>query len=162
MMYCQTCGLFFLDEETKCPECGEPLMQTVQDDPAQTVLSEPSATSFYANRIMVPSHKKRNTVILLAYFLGVFGAHRFYLGKIFTAVLMLLTFGGLTIWYCIDFVKAVYGSYTDSQGRVVDKSYNSNMVLILIIAPIVLLVVGVIVLFFVASFLYETPISINF
>lgn len=39
---------------------------------------------------------------LLWLFLGVFGAHRFYLGRIGTGIAMLLTVGGLLIWSLVD------------------------------------------------------------
>jgi TM2 domain-containing membrane protein YozV len=52
-------------------------------------------------------------------FLGQFGAHRFYLEKWGTAVLMLLTLGGLGIWALIDFIIAVIGSMRDKEGRLI-------------------------------------------
>ena len=39
---------------------------------------------------------------LLWVFLSVFGAHRFYLGRIGTGIAMLLTLGGLGIWALVD------------------------------------------------------------
>lgn len=39
---------------------------------------------------------------LLWLFLAEFGAHRFYLGRIGTAIAMLLTLGGLFIWALVD------------------------------------------------------------
>lgn len=54
--------------------------------------------------------------ILLCFFLGAFGIHRFYVGKIGTGILMLLTLGGLGIWTLIDFVMIVVGSFKDAQG----------------------------------------------
>ncbi len=54
--------------------------------------------------------------ILLCFFLGTFGIHRFYVGKIGTGILMLLTLGGLGIWTLIDFVMIVVGSFKDSKG----------------------------------------------
>jgi TM2 domain-containing membrane protein YozV len=63
------------------------------------------------------SLKSRLVVTLLAWFLGVFGAHRFYLGKIGTALLMLFTLGGLGIWALVDFVFAVAGIMEDKEGR---------------------------------------------
>jgi len=55
--------------------------------------------------------------ILLCFFLGAFGAHRFYVGKIVTGILQLLTLGGLGIWAMIDFIMIVVGSFKDKQGR---------------------------------------------
>lgn len=55
--------------------------------------------------------------ILLCFFLGALGIHRFYVGKIGTGILMLITLGGLGIWTIIDFVMIVVGSFKDKQGR---------------------------------------------
>ena len=63
------------------------------------------------------SPKSRLAVALFAWFLGEFGAHRFYLGKIGTAIVMLLTLGGLGIWALIDFIMAVAGAMKDKEGR---------------------------------------------
>jgi TM2 domain-containing membrane protein YozV len=63
------------------------------------------------------SPKSRLATTLFAWFLGCFGVHRFYLGKVGTGLLMLFTLGGLGIWALIDFILAVSGLMTDSQGR---------------------------------------------
>ncbi len=57
--------------------------------------------------------------ILLCFFLGAFGVHRFYVGKVGTGLLMLITFGGLGIWVLIDFVLLVTGSFKDKEGRII-------------------------------------------
>lgn len=54
--------------------------------------------------------------LLLCFFLGTFGVHRFYVGKVGTGILMLLTLGGLGIWALVDFVMIAVGSFTDKQG----------------------------------------------
>lgn len=48
--------------------------------------------------------KKWIAAFLFSLLLGFFGADRFYLGKPVTAVLKLITFGGLGIWVVIDFI----------------------------------------------------------
>ena len=55
--------------------------------------------------------------LLLCFFVGSLGVHRFYVGKIGTGVLMLLTFGGLGIWSLIDFFRIVSGQFTDKDGN---------------------------------------------
>lgn len=55
--------------------------------------------------------------ILLCLFLGGLGIHRFYVGKIGTGILMILTFGGLGIWTLIDLIMIIVGSFKDAEGR---------------------------------------------
>tara|TARA_B100000809_G_C15102326_1_gene517393 strand:+ start:1138 stop:1359 length:222 start_codon:yes stop_codon:yes gene_type:complete len=54
---------------------------------------------------------------LLCFFFGIFGVHRFYVGKIGTGILQILTLGGLGIWTLIDFIMIVVGSFKDSDGN---------------------------------------------
>ncbi|GAA5524830.1 hypothetical protein Maes01_01389 [Microbulbifer aestuariivivens] len=61
--------------------------------------------------------KKILPVFLLCFFLGMFGAHRFYAGKVGTGILQIITLGGLGIWALIDFIMIIIGSFTDSDGN---------------------------------------------
>jgi TM2 domain-containing membrane protein YozV len=63
------------------------------------------------------SDKRILPAFLLCFFFGVFGAHRFYVGKIGTGLLQLVTIGGLGIWAMIDFIMIIVGAFRDSDGN---------------------------------------------
>ena len=65
------------------------------------------------------SEKKRSVALLLCVLYGWLGLHRFYAGKVGTALLMMLTIGGFGIWYIIDLVWLVSGTFEDSEGKVI-------------------------------------------
>lgn len=64
------------------------------------------------------SDKKRLVALVLCLLLGGLGVHRFYVGKVGTGVVQLLTFGGLGIWALIDLIMILVGSFTDKEGAV--------------------------------------------
>lgn len=56
--------------------------------------------------------------LLLCLFLGMLGAHRFYVGKIGTGIVQLLTIGGFFgIWVLVDLVVILIGKFTDKEGH---------------------------------------------
>lgn len=65
----------------------------------------------------VSSDKSRGVTFVLAILLGVFGAHRFYAGKVGTGLLQLGTLGGLGVWYLYDVILVASGGFTDKDGR---------------------------------------------
>lgn len=63
------------------------------------------------------TEKRILPAFLLCFFLGAFGAHRFYVGKIGTGILQIITLGGFGIWALIDFIMIIVGAFTDKQGN---------------------------------------------
>lgn len=66
---------------------------------------------------LVLAKQKKITAALLCFFLGNFGAHRFYVGKIGTGVLQLLTIGGLRIWSTVDLILILCDEFTNAEGQ---------------------------------------------
>jgi TM2 domain-containing membrane protein YozV len=63
------------------------------------------------------SDKKILPVFLLFFFLAWLGVHRFYVGKFGTAILFIITLGGVGIWWIIDLILIVTGNFKDKQGN---------------------------------------------
>jgi hypothetical protein len=63
------------------------------------------------------SEKSYIAAMILAWFLGVFGVDRFYLGYTGIGLLKLFTFGGLGIWAFIDFVLIALRRVSDREGK---------------------------------------------
>ncbi len=69
------------------------------------------------------SEKKRLLAFLLAFFLGVSGAHRFYVGKTGSAIplliidLTLVGFAVTGIWSLVDWIIILCGEFTDKHGN---------------------------------------------
>jgi TM2 domain-containing membrane protein YozV len=82
------------------------------------------------------SSRSRLATVLLTCFLGIFGVHRFYIGKTRTAIVMLILsvfylvtvrFWGIVVislavvglWAFIDFIFAVSGIMKDKEGKLI-------------------------------------------
>ena len=65
------------------------------------------------------SEKNWLVALLLSIFVGGLGIDRFYLGKIGTGILKLITGGGLGIWWLIDVILIATGKMKDSEGKIV-------------------------------------------
>jgi hypothetical protein len=60
------------------------------------------------------SERSRGVALALGFFGGFFGLHRFYVGKPQTGIAMIVTFGGLGIWWLYDMVLLASGEFRDA------------------------------------------------
>lgn len=72
----------------------------------------------FQNQQMV-SEKSKGTAAVLCFFLGFLGIHRFYVGKVGTGILWLLTVGVFGIGTIVDFIMILCGSFKDKDGAVI-------------------------------------------
>ena len=63
------------------------------------------------------SEKKLVPAAALCVLLGVFGAHRFYVGKTGTGVLQRVTLVGRGLWMLYDLVLLLTGQFRDANGK---------------------------------------------
>lgn len=78
-------------------------------------------TTQWIDQLSVKAHasdKSRNVALFLSFFLGFLGADRFYLGYGVYGLLKFFTFGGLAIWWVIDFLLLALGVTRDADGGV--------------------------------------------
>lgn len=97
MVHCRACGHQLHVSAPTCPGCG--------------------ARQFAAGE----SERYALAAFVLCFFLGYLGAHRYYAGKIGTGLLMLITFGGLGIWWLIDLILILSGSFRDIDGKAIKR-----------------------------------------
>lgn len=100
MVFCRGCGKEIHDSAANCPSCGAVQVNRPPVPPAQF-----SATD-----------KRILPAFLLCFFFGVFGVHRFYVGKVGAGIVQLLTFGGVGIWALVDLILILCGAFTDDRG----------------------------------------------
>ncbi len=114
-MYCKNCGSSISDTAKFCPKCGAPV---TSENAAGTTFPEYGDTSVTqpAPEVEV-SEKSWLAALLLEIFLGGLGIHRFYVGKIGTGILWLLTASLVGTGWIVDLVMIATGKFKDKQGR---------------------------------------------
>ena len=106
--FCQNCGKEVFENAVICVGCGCSLESNVHSNSNVNVTIN--------NGFGGVSPKSRLVAFLLCIFLGGLGIHRFYVGKVGTGILWLLTLGCFGIGSFVDFIVILCGSFKDSNG----------------------------------------------
>ena len=125
-MKCPSCGADNANNNQVCQYCGcylaqsQPTSSPQQTEPPQThptvVVNSFPVTTIGGPPLAPTSKCNKMVALVLCIFLGVFGAHHFYTGKIGMGILYLLTGGLFCIGWIIDIAKISSGNYSDKNG----------------------------------------------
>lgn len=139
---CPSCGEHVTPGAAFCPHCGVDLPKTAQevkDARAKAAAKtqqdpQPAANAQQPNIVInntntntntnkspsgieaMTSPKSRWIALLLCFFFGGLGVHRFYVGKIGTGILYLCTLGLFGVGWIIDLFAILFGSFRDKYG----------------------------------------------
>ena len=106
--FCKHCGEKIPKEAVVCTKCGLQV-EDIKQDNNNIVINNSSSSSSNATAVAGPvKPKDKWTAFLLCLFLGFFGAHKFYEGKILLGVVYLLTGGLLGVGWIIDTIALFF------------------------------------------------------
>ena len=100
-MFCRECGKEVNIKAVICINCGVSINKSSNNLPA--------------------GDKEWLIAMILCWFLGILGIHRFYTGHIGIGIIQLLTLGGCGVWALIDFIMIASGYFKDSEGHLLKK-----------------------------------------
>lgn len=113
--FCNNCGYNFEKPQAQQPQYQQqPMNQPQYQQPTIVInnVANANATAGFAGT----STKSKMVALLLCVFLGYFGAHQFYAGKIGAGILYLCTFGLCGVMWILDIIKILSGTFKDGNG----------------------------------------------
>ena len=107
--FCKYCGQTINLDAVLCTHCGRQVEELKQAAaPAPSVVVHNVNTNTNMNAGVMGRQKDKWVALLLCFFLGAFGAHKFYEGKILLGVVYLFTLGLFGIGALIDFIILLF------------------------------------------------------
>lgn len=112
---------------------------------------------------IMASKKSATVAFFLCLFLGLVGAHRFYVGKIGTGVLMLVTGGGLGIWTLIDLGNLVCNNFQDGNNNTLELTQNPSFLkkLMMVVGAVIAGLAIFVISFTLLTSIFTNPISLS-
>ncbi len=125
-MYCRNCGNEVSDQAVMCVACGTPPKNGKKfcyNCKAETAAEATVCMKCGVNLAGSGSGEGKDwlTTLLLCFFLGQFGVHRFFTGHTGIGVAQLLTLGGCGIWTLIDLIMIITQKFKDANGNLLNK-----------------------------------------
>lgn len=120
-MKCPNCGASV--EGKFCEYCGSRL-----ESDNQTVIinnyygandqqaDDSRMMGYYSPAVETISKKNRTLTLILCFFVGIFGVHYFYVGKIGIGIVYFITAGLFGIGWLVDIIRIAVGSFRDADG----------------------------------------------
>ena len=102
--FCKHCGEIIDKECIICPKCGKQVEEFRAEQPNIVINNANNNVNNNSNYGYVGRPRDKWVAFLLCLFLGFFGAHKFYEGKIGMGILYLLTLGLGGIGWFIDLI----------------------------------------------------------
>ena len=113
--FCQHCGQRIAQAAVICPNCGcqvEEIQRNIVTQPNIVInnSNQNMNTNTVTNTVYVHGGKPKNkwVAILLCIFLGMFGGHKFYEGKIGMGILYIFTGGLIGIGCLVDLISLLF------------------------------------------------------
>lgn len=109
--YCKYCGEKIPEDAIICTHCGRQVEQIKNEQPQVIINNSNSNINNNTNRNNASYHggaKNKWVALLLCLFLGFFGIHKFYEGKILLGIVYLCTFGLLGIGWFVDCISLLF------------------------------------------------------
>ena len=109
--FCKFCGSKIPQDAVICTFCGrqvEKMASEATPTPQIVVNNSNVNTNANINAGMIAKPKNKWVALLLCLFLGYFGAHKFYEGKIGMGILYIFTFGLFGIGAFVDFLILLF------------------------------------------------------
>ena len=141
MAYCAYCKANILDRHQKCPNCGSTVFRTDDEPVAQpetkampnveyrtVYVEKPVYHTVYVEQPVRVSRSPKSWVatLLLCFFAGIWGFHRFYVGKVSSGLLFMFTCGWCGIGWLVDMIAILTGSFCDQYGLPITRQEDGN------------------------------------
>ena len=110
LKFCKHCGEKIPEDAVVCTKCGRQVEELKKTSGEQIIINNNNSAVANATAIAGGYGRLRNkwVALILCIFLGYFGVHKFYEGKVGMGIIYLFTFGLFGIGWAIDTIVLLF------------------------------------------------------